>query len=56
MGWLLKIKGVAMEQQMRVSAAKELRQVLQAWRRGEGKLLGLLVAWWEIVTGRVVVG
>lgn len=34
----------------------ELRQVLQAWRRGEGDLVGLLIAWYQVVSGQVVVG
>lgn len=34
----------------------ELRQILQAWRSGEGDLVGLLIAWWQVVSGRVAVG
>lgn len=33
----------------------ELRLVLHAWLRGEGPLIPLLVAWFEVITGRVVV-
>ena len=39
-----------------VDAWQELRQVLQDWRAGEGGLIGLLVAWWQVVSGRVAVG
>jgi len=42
--------------QNHVDAWQELRQVLQAWRDGEGNLVGLLVAWWQVVSGRVAVG
>jgi hypothetical protein len=33
----------------------ELSQVLVAWWRGEGDLAGLLLAWWEVASGQVVV-
>jgi hypothetical protein len=32
----------------------ELAQVLWAWVSGEGDLIGLLKAWYEVVTGQVV--
>jgi hypothetical protein len=35
-------------------AAKELGQVLWAWVNGEGDLFGLLGAWWEVVSNKVV--
>jgi len=35
------------------NALFELRQVLAAWRDGEGSLRGLLAAWWQVVTGAV---
>ena len=35
-------------------AVKELGQVLWAWVTGEGNLVGLLKAWHEVVTGKVV--
>ena len=35
-------------------AVGELMQVLWAWVRGEGDLFGLLDAWYEVVTGKVV--
>jgi len=34
----------------------ELGQVMLAWLRREGDLLGLLAAWWEVASGRVLVG
>ena len=36
-------------------AAGELAQVLWAWVTGEGNLFGLLDAWWEVVSGQVVI-
>jgi len=36
-------------------AWRELRAVLGDWLRGDGGLVGLLVAWWEVVSGRVAV-
>ena len=35
-------------------ALRELVQVLWAWASGEGDLIGLLVAGWQVVTGKVV--
>jgi len=33
----------------------ELAHVFAAWLHGEGNLAGLLVAWWEIASGQVLV-
>ena len=35
-------------------ALSELAHVLRAWVMGRGDLIGLLVAWAEVVTGQVV--
>jgi len=35
-------------------AVSELAQVLWAWVMGEGDLFGLLDAWYEVVSGKVV--
>lgn len=35
--------------------AWELGQVMLTWLRGEGDLPGLLAAWWDVASGRVVV-
>ena len=40
---------------MLVMALLELGRVLAAWLRGEGDLAGLLVAWWEVASGQVLV-
>lgn len=32
-------------------ALAELKAVLWAWVCGEGDLIGLLVAWWQVVSG-----
>lgn len=37
-------------------ALRELGGVLMAWLRGEGRLAGLLVAWWEVISDRVLTG
>ena len=34
-------------------ALSELGQVLKEWLAGRGNLIGLLVAWYEVVAGRV---
>lgn len=39
-----------------VMAVTGLFAVLVAWTLGEGNLLGLLWAWWEVVSGRVSLG
>jgi len=36
-------------------AVRELAMVLWAWVVGEGDLFGLLIAWFQVVTGRVLV-
>lgn len=35
---------------------RELGQVILAWLRREGDLPGLLAAWWDVASGRVLVG
>ena len=37
-------------------AVGELAQVLWAWVTGEGNLIGLLVAWWQVVSAQVAMG
>jgi hypothetical protein len=34
-------------------ALAELGGILWAWRCGGGELVGLLVAWWQVISGRV---
>ena len=36
-------------------AMQELKMVFRAWRAREGDLLGLIWAWLEVITGRVVI-
>ena len=35
---------------------RELVEVVRAWLDREGRLIGLLWAWWEVMRGRVAVG
>jgi len=37
-------------------ALVELGHVLVAWVKGKGSLLGLTIAWIEVVSGRVITG